>query len=108
MNKRANNCAQNTTSQKAAERLEAAADESDYLDKANDDVYGREEPSYDKVDPPASDGAAETDRLEPEQQKTEESSVDEEPEKETKSLKRKEPAEDETSPKRQCPEIVIE
>lgn len=103
MNKRANSCSQNSTSQKAAERLEAAADESDYLDKANDDVYGRDEP-YDP--PPAPPQPPQPDTPEPEQ-KTEESSVDDQPD-EPKSLKRKEPAEDETSPKRQCPEILIE
>lgn len=114
VNKRTNNCSTNSTSQKAAERLEAAADETEYLDKANDDMYGREEPSYDE--PAPSDDAPQketppTERLEAEpQQKTEpESSVDDtDGDKEPKSLKRKEPAEDETSPKRQCPEILIE
>ncbi|KAL0840580.1 hypothetical protein ABMA28_015789 [Loxostege sticticalis] len=114
VNKRTNNCSTNSTSQKAAERLEAAADETEYLDKANDDMYGREKPSYDE--PAPSDDAPQketppTERLEAEpQQKTEpESSVDDtDGDKEPKSLKRKEPAEDETSPKRQCPEILIE
>lgn len=115
--KRTNNCAQNTTSQKAAERLAAAEDdESDYLDKASDDAFPHEdESSYDDKSSECVDGAedkiTENDRIEAEpQQKTEDKSSVEatNEEKETKVLKRKEPAEDETSPKRQCPEIIIE
>ncbi|XP_063839416.1 ran-binding protein 3 isoform X1 [Ostrinia nubilalis] len=110
VNKRVGNCSQNSTSQKAAERLEAAADEAEYLDKANDDVYGREETRYDDKETTEAPQDTPTTRLEaPPQRKTEpETSVDDTPDKETKSLKRKEPAEDETSPKRQCPEILIE
>ena len=96
---------QNATSQKAAERLEAAADEEDYLEKADDDDIALDDDVPDNE-------LANNDRLESDQeQKTEEheSNVDGmKVEKDSKSLKRKEPADDETSPKRQCPEILIE
>ncbi|KOB65085.1 Ran-binding protein 3, partial [Operophtera brumata] len=87
-------CAQNASSQQAAERLEA-----DYPDKADDagepDKHTDHEPN---------------DRLEPPKQTEEyESNVDGMlEEKEPIQLKRKEPIEDETSPKRQRPDIVTE
>lgn len=76
------NCSQNATSQRAAERLEAAADDDDFLDKQDD-----------KAEP--------KDRLN-EQKTDEESLVDND----ANSLKRKEPADDDTPQKRQCPEIL--
>ncbi|XP_075970309.1 ran-binding protein 3 [Anticarsia gemmatalis] len=91
------NATQNATSQKAAERLEADADDNDYLEKT-DDVADNEPSTNDRLE------------ADPEHKTEEhESNVDGMKEdKESKSLKRKEPAEDETSPKRQCPEILIE
>ncbi|KAM3962978.1 ran-binding protein 3 [Aphomia sociella] len=118
VSKRTISCSQNTTSQKAAERLEAATDESEYLDKACDDDFPNDDDAnYD--DKPsdsnetALDGSTiENERLEMDpQNKTDSqtSNLDETSDEiGTKSLKRKEPAEDEKSPKRQCPEIVIE
>lgn len=89
-----NQCTQNTTSQKAAERLEA-----DYPDKT--DETGESDKHTD-----------EHDRLDLPKQKTEEyeSNVDGMVEDKDNPLKRKEPIEedDDTSPKRQRPEIVIE
>lgn len=90
-----NQCAQNTTSQKAAERLEA-----DYSDKTEDTG----EPGKHVHDEP-------NDRIEPPKQKTEEyeSNVDGMvQDNEANLLKRKEPAEGETSTKRQRAEIVSE
>lgn len=88
-----NQCVQNTTSQKAAERLEA-----DYPDKT--DETGEPEKHTDELN----------DRLELPKQKTEEyeSNVDGMVEDKDNPLKRKEPTEDDTPPKRQRPEIVIE
>lgn len=107
-----NTGSQNATSQKAAERLEAAADEEDYLGKPEDD---EQDDAADDIalDDDDDNEPANNERLEADhdEQKTEEheSNVDGmKPDKESKSLKRKEPAEDETSPKRQCPEILIE
>ncbi|KAJ8732201.1 hypothetical protein PYW08_014931 [Mythimna loreyi] len=102
---------QNATSQKAAERLEAAADDEDYLEKADGDE--QEGAADEALDDDVQDNEiANNERLESDhEQKTEEheSNVDGmKLDKDSKSLKRKEPADDETSPKRQCPEIVIE
>lgn len=87
-------CAQNASSQQAAERLEA-----DYPDKPDEtgepDKHTDPEPN---------------DRLEPPKQTEEyQSNVDGmQADAQPKQLKRKEPIEDETSPKRQRPEIVTE
>nr|XP_021196244.2 ran-binding protein 3 isoform X1 [Helicoverpa armigera] len=102
---------QNATSQKAAERLEAAADDDDYLEKPEDEQDdGADEIALDD-DVPDSE-SPKNERLEADlDHKTEEheSNVDGmTQDKDSKSLKRKEPADDETSPKRQCPEILIE
>lgn len=107
-----NTGSQNATSQKAAERLEAAADEEDYLEKA---VHDEPEGAVDDIalehDAPDNE-LANYERLESDhEQKTEEheSNVDGmKLDKDSKSLKRKEPVDDETSPKRQCPDILIE
>lgn len=104
-------CAQNTSSQKAAERLEAATSEIEFLDKPGDDVSS----TTDDVDGAGDNNADSEDktdymndeaRLQDTKQKTDgkETSVDTD----TKALKRKDPVEDETTPKRQCPEILIE
>ncbi|XP_026751153.2 ran-binding protein 3-like isoform X2 [Galleria mellonella] len=118
VSKRTINCTQNTTSQKAAERLEAATDEIEYLDKANDDAFSNDDETNYENKPSGSKNTAsqsksvDSQRLEvdPEEKtdkhKTNLDGTDEE--NETKSLKRKEPAEDEKSPKRQCPDIVVE
>lgn len=74
-------CRQHATSQAAAERLD-----SDYPDKAPADD--------DDVDNDVTDA--------PQQEKENDEKED------TKSLKRKEPVDDETSPKRQCPKILVE
>ncbi|XP_048485133.1 ran-binding protein 3 [Plutella xylostella] len=74
-------CRQHATSQAAAERLD-----SDYPDKAPADE--------DDVDNDVTDA--------PQQEKENDEKED------TKSLKRKEPVDDETSPKRQCPKILVE
>ncbi|XP_068630354.1 ran-binding protein 3-like [Battus philenor] len=116
--KRTINCKQNTTSQKAAERLEAAADDGDYPDKPDntfdDDSCFEEDKQNSELQEDKdgeqfpSDNRLETDS----ENKTEEDTsqvyneIDEE--KEPKVLKRKEPINDETSPKRQCPEILIQ
>ncbi|CAH2075107.1 unnamed protein product, partial [Iphiclides podalirius] len=116
--KRTVSCNQNSTSQRAAERLEAATDDGDYMDK---DAYNGEDSCFEEgkqslSEPQEDEGGelAPSDRLETESgQKTEEDKShvnnedNEEMEKE-KALKRKEPAEDEVTPKRQCPEILIQ
>ncbi|KAJ8732580.1 hypothetical protein PYW07_015179 [Mythimna separata] len=103
---------QNATSQKAAERLEAAADDEDYDDKADGDEQDSANDDIALDDDAQDNEIANNERLESDQElKTEEheSNVDGmKLDKDSKSLKRKEPADDETSPKRQCPEIVIE
>lgn len=93
------------TSQQAAERLEAAADDdADYLDKTDSDT------NKDTTD--KSDSTDQNERLDSSpKHKTEEyeSNVDGmNADDDTRSLKRKEQLEDETSPKRQCPEITKE
>lgn len=104
-------CAQNTNSQKAAERLEAATSEIEFLDKPVDEVCS----TTDDVDGAGDKTADEEDktdyinaeaRLQDTKQKTDgnETPVDTD----TKALKRKDPVENETTPKRQCPEILIE
>ncbi|XP_059048392.1 ran-binding protein 3 [Achroia grisella] len=117
VSKRTINCSQNTTSQKAAERLEAATDDIEYLDKGNDDVYSNDESNYDdkpsgSIDTAMGSKSSDCERLEAEPvEKTDKhnSNLDRtNEESDGKSLKRKEPADDETSHKRQCPEIVIE
>lgn len=112
VSKRSNIGTQNANSQKAAERLEAAADEEDYLEKADDDEQDDAADDIALDEDVPDDELANNDRLESDQeQKTEEheSNVDGmKVEKDSKALKRKEPANDETSPKRQCPEILIE
>lgn len=104
-------CAQNTNSQKAAERLEAATSETEFLDKPVDEVCS----TTDDVDGAGDKNADDDDktdymnaeaRLQDTKQKTD---VNETPvDTDTKALKRKDPVEDETTPKRQCPEILIE
>jgi hypothetical protein len=99
VNKRPEAGEQHATSQRAAERLEAAAD-AEFLDKANDDLYGRDDDAPDATDATdAPDAPDTTDPTGPDGARAPD---------DAKSLKRKEPAEDETSPKRQCPEILIE
>lgn len=111
VSKQPSTCAQNTNSQKAAERLEAATSETEFLDKpvddvcsTTDDVDGGGDKNVDDED--KTDYINDESRLQDTKQKTDgkETSVDTE----TKALKRKDPVEDETTPKRQCPEILIE
>ncbi|XP_049865765.1 ran-binding protein 3 [Pectinophora gossypiella] len=87
MSKKSSNCTVNSNSQQAAERLEAAAEDDEFEDKADH--------ASDKTQP------SDNDRI---NNKTEESPTNND----TKPLKRKEPVEEETSPKRQCPEILTE
>lgn len=104
---------QNATSQKAAERLEAATDESDYLGKTDDANF---EEKHSNVDSTIDDNVPDieldsNDRLETNSdRKTEQdSNIDStQQDNDSNSLKRKEPAEDEISPKRQCPTILID
>ncbi|CAH2992022.1 unnamed protein product [Chilo suppressalis] len=95
VNKRSRECAQNSTSQQAAERLEATADVSEYEDKGDADLYDNSQPTNDRLEDSPRD---ETDSIE----------VADEQKGDAKSLKRKEPAVDETSPKRQCPDVIKE
>lgn len=83
--KRAEPCKQSAPSRAAAERLDT-----DYLDKPTPDDY--EDEPFD-----------EDTSLEAEQLETNVDSKDE-----AKALKRKEPVQEETSPKRQCPKIIVE
>lgn len=94
--KKAEPCKQNETSQEAAERLD-----NDYQDKPAPEDY--EDEPYDE-EPTTADGK---DTLHQEQI---ESNVDNtnQSKDETKMLKRKEPVDEETSPKRQCPKIIVE
>lgn len=103
VSKRTNTSAQYSTSQKAAERLEADADDDEFIYKSADEPCGQDEPDTNCTTDKENE-STENDRLEQTEQKTEESNVDND----TKALKRKEPAEDGTQSKRQCPEILIE
>lgn len=99
-------------SQRSAERLEAAADENDYLDKPAGDSNPEDDSNFDEEQ--TVDNSAETrrddqdDRLKGIHDKTDEdisdTNRDVAEDKETKALKRKEQVEDETatSPKRHC------
>lgn len=106
-----NTVTQNVSSQKAAERLEADADENDYVENPDDVNYDEKQDAVDSAldDDQDNDDLTTNDRLEHTYKTDEhESNVDGMKEQETRSLKRKEPVGDETSPKRQCPEILIE
>lgn len=103
--------AQNTNSQKAAERLEAATSETEFLDKpvdevcnTTDDVDGAGDKNADGKD--KKDYTNDEARLQDTKQKTD--GKDTPVNTDTKALKRKDPVEDETTPKRQCPEILID
>ncbi|XP_045764804.1 ran-binding protein 3 isoform X1 [Maniola jurtina] len=93
-------------SQRSAERLEAAADEIDYLEKSVDDSNQEDDSNFDEeqsVD--AAPDSRHDDRLECIDDKTEDvDSTNQEvaEDKEINALKRKEPVTDETSPKRHC------
>ncbi|XP_014363404.2 ran-binding protein 3 [Papilio machaon] len=116
--KRTISCNQNATSQRAAERLEAATDDADYPDKPdyNEDDSCFEEDKQNFPEPQEDEGGEpiiSNNRLEinPENKTDEEKlnvhkKIDDE--NESNTLKRKESVEDETTPKRQCPEIVIQ
>lgn len=104
-------------SQRAAERLEAATDDADYPDKPdfNEDDSCFEEDKQNFPEPQQDEGGEPiiSNRLEnnPEKKTDEEESnvhIKIDDENESNALKRKEPIENETSPKRQCPEIVIQ
>lgn len=107
---------QNATSQKAAERLEADTDDNDYYEKTDEANYEEKQDAVDSaIDEDVADNelaneSASNQRLEGDHKTEEhESNVDGmKDERESKALKRKEPADDETSPKRQCPQILIE
>ncbi|KAJ0180048.1 hypothetical protein K1T71_004639 [Dendrolimus kikuchii] len=113
-----NTCTQNSTSHKAAERLEADTDDSEYFDKPDEEcaeMKNNESSVHDiddnaKVDDVDEGELDKNERLETKSPtKTEDIDFVDCPEdKDSKSLKRKESAEEETSNKRQCPEIVIE
>ncbi|XP_072940260.1 uncharacterized protein RanBP3 [Epargyreus clarus] len=121
-----NTCKQNSTSQKAAERLEAATDENDFLDKPVSDTYNNDDDiSYDDEQQTSADGdankeeqndLAKSNRLDVDNdEKTDEENTllntesnESNEDKESKAIKRKEPIEDETASKRQCPEILID
>lgn len=111
VSKRTNTSAQNSTSQKAAERLEAAADDEEFVDKPSDELCSQDDP---KPEPDANTAdkqntSTENERLEQTTQETDESHADNDTDEDkTKVLKRKEPAEEETQSKRQCPDILIE
>lgn len=99
-------------SQRSAERLEAAADENDYLEKSAGDSNQEDDSNFDEEQ--TADNTAETrpddqdNRLRSIHDKTDEDisdmNQDVAEDKETKALKRKEQVEDETatSPKRHC------
>nr|XP_026486005.1 ran-binding protein 3 [Vanessa tameamea] len=101
-------------SQRSAERLEAAADEIDYLEKSVDDSNQEDEGSnFDEEQltedaPTNRQGDVTKNRLHCSDDKTDDEksnmSEDMTEDKETKALKRKEPVDDETSSKRQCQE----
>ncbi|CAG9785223.1 unnamed protein product [Diatraea saccharalis] len=109
VNKRSSECAQNVTSQQAAERLEATADVSEYMDKADNETYGRA-PSENTVESIVDDSPSPTERLEgtPVKDTDVTEPDDVERKEDSKSLKRKESAEDETSSKRQRSEVLTE
>ncbi|XP_013134461.1 PREDICTED: ran-binding protein 3 [Papilio polytes] len=115
--KRTISCNQNVRSQRAAERLEAATDDADYPDKPdfNEDDSCFEEDKQNLPELQQDEGGEPiiSNRLENNTEKKtdeEESNVHIkiDDENESNALKRKEPIENETSPKRQCPEIVIQ
>lgn len=103
-------CTQNVTSQKAAERLEADADDSEFLNKPEEDIPEDENDDESAVDNDPENNQENNERLESARKLEEyESHVDGMTEdRELKTLKRKEPVEGEKSSKRQCPEIIIE
>ncbi|XP_039749025.1 ran-binding protein 3 isoform X2 [Pararge aegeria] len=96
-------------SQRSAERLEAATDENDYLEKSVDDSNQEDDPNFDE-EQSVDDTSRHDDhdkRLKCIDEKTDDNDISNANEeltegKETKALKRKEPVEDETSPKRHC------
>lgn len=104
---------ENENSQRSAERLEAAADENDYLEKSVDDSNQDEESNFDKeqnteATPTTDEVAGDGNRLNCSDNKTdnEVSNTSEDVSEGTEnSLKRKEPVEDEKSRKRQCHEV---
>ncbi|XP_023941929.2 ran-binding protein 3 [Bicyclus anynana] len=99
---------ENENSQRSAERLEAAADENDYLEKSVDDSNQDDEANFDEEQAISDTPEIRRDddnRLECINDKTDDiSNTNEESteDKQVKALKRKEPVDDETSSKRHC------
>lgn len=105
---------ENENSQRSAERLEAAADENDYLEKSVNDSNQDEESNFDEeqnteATPTTDQVGGDGNRLKCSDNKTDNeasnTSEDVSEGKETNPLKRKEPVDDEKSPKRQCHDV---
>lgn len=117
--KRAANNKQNATSQRAAERLEAATDDGDFMGKPEGAYDDEESPSEDEKQhlmeskedengEPLSNRLENDPKQKTDEDKSHESNEDNEDIEKEKALKRKEPADEEITPKRQCPEILIQ